>query len=111
MKLLAYLKHLKNPNLIAVVIALISTGFLRLQLFSGLPETDGGLYTFVSQYIYHALINGQDLKGIVLSLYSLMTAWVYGLEVNQFILLRLIDGLVAIAASIILFRVILKERR
>jgi len=109
MKLLAHLKHLKNPNLIAVVIALISTGFLRLQLFTGLPETDSGLYTFANQYIYHALINGQDLKGMPLSLYSLMTAWVYGLEVNQFILLRLIDGLVAIAASIILFRVILKE--
>jgi len=109
MKLLAYLKHLKNPTLLAVVIALISTGFLRLQLFTGLPETDSGLYTFTNQYIYHALINGQDLKGMSLSLYSLMTAWVYGLEVNQFILLRLIDGLVAIAASIILFRVILKE--
>jgi hypothetical protein len=36
-------------------------------------------------------------------------AWVYGFEVNQFILLRLIDGLVAVAASIILFKVILKE--
>ena len=46
---------------------------------------------------------------MTLSLYQFMTAWVYGLEVNQYILLRLIDGLVAVAASIILFKVILKE--
>ena len=39
----------------------------------------------------------------------MMTYWVYGLDVNQYILLRLIDGLVAITASIILFKVILKE--
>ena len=46
---------------------------------------------------------------MTLSLYQFMTAWVYGFEVNQYILLRLIDGLVAVAASIILFKVILKE--
>jgi hypothetical protein len=38
-----------------------------------------------------------------------MSSWVYSLEVNQYVLLRLIDGLIAIAASIILFKVILKD--
>ena len=94
---------------IAIAVAILTTGFLRLQLFSGVPESDGGFYTLHSQYIYYALTHGQDLKTMTLSLYQFMTAWVYGFEVNQYILLRLIDGLVAVAASIILFKVILKE--
>ena len=95
--------------IIAVTIAILTTGFLRLQLFSGLPEIDGGLYTFLSQYFYYRLIDGEALKNMTLHLYPMLTSWVYGLDVNQYILLRLIDGLVAIAASIVLFKVILKE--
>ena len=108
-KILTYKEHLKNPNLIAVVIALLTTGSSRLQFSLGLPSTDSGLYSSVAQYIYYALNNGEDLKSMVLHLYQMMTFWVYGLEVNQIILLRLIDGLIAVAASIILFKVILKE--
>ena len=94
---------------IALTVAILTTGFLRLQLFTGLPETDGGFYTFINQYIYHALSNGKDIKGIPIHLYQMLTYWVHALDVNQYILLRLIDGLVAIAASIIFFKVILKE--
>ena len=94
---------------IAITVAILTTGFLRLQLLTGLPETDGGEYTFASQYIYYALINGEPLRGMPLFLYQLMTSWVYGLEVNQYIFLRVLDGLVAVVASIILFKVILKE--
>ena len=94
---------------IAIIIAILTTGFLRLQLFSGVPEPDGGYYTFHSQYIHYALTHGQDLKDMGLFLYQFMTAWVYGFDLNQYISLRLIDGLIAITASIILFKVILKE--
>ena len=94
---------------IAITVAILTTGFLRLQLFSGLPEGDGGFYTFGSQYIYSVLSSGGTFKNILLFVYQFITAWVYGFEVNQYILLRLIDGLVAVAASIILFKVILKE--
>ena len=97
------------PLLIIIALSILTTGFLRLQLFSGIPEIDGGVYTFSSQYFYYALSNGVILKGMSLHLYPLVTSWVYGFEVNQFVLLRLIDGLVAISASIILFKVILKE--
>ena len=91
----------KTPQLcIAIIIAILTTGFLRLQLFSGVPEADGGFYTFHNQYIHYALTNGQDLKNMVLNIYALITAWVYEFEVNQYILLRLIDGLIAVAASI-----------
>ena len=94
---------------IAIIIAILTTGFLRLQLFSGVPEPDGGFYTFNSQYIYYALTHGQDLNAMTLNLYPFMTAWVYGFDVNQYISLRLIDGLVAVAASVVFFKVILKE--
>ena len=95
--------------LIATTVAILTTGFLRLQLFSGVPDVDGGFYTFHAQYIHYALTHGQDLKTMTLNLYQFMTAWVYGFEVNQYILLRLIDGLVAVAASAVFFKVILKE--
>ena len=88
----------------AIAVAILTTGFLRLQLASGMPEIDGGFYTFGSQYIYYTLINGEALKGTPLFLYQFMTSWVYAFELNQIILLRLIDGLVAIFASIVLFK-------
>ena len=43
----------------AFSVAILITGFLRLQLFTALPESDGGLHTFVTQYIYHLLSNGE----------------------------------------------------
>ena len=46
---------------------------------------------------------------MTIQLYQMMTFWLYGLEVNQYISLRLIDGLLAVAASFIFFKVILKE--
>jgi hypothetical protein len=97
----------------AFSVAILITGFLRLQLFSGLPNSDDGFYTFSSQLFWESLFALKDLESRLflgtLDLYPFMTSWVFGLEVNQYILLRLIDGLVAITASIIFFKVILKE--
>ena len=102
-----------TPNtfhlLIAIILAILTTGFLRLQLLNGHPSSDSGFYTFNAQYVYNVLSNGETLKELALALYPMLTSWVYGLDVNQYVLLRLIDGLVAIAASIVLFKVVLKE--
>ena len=102
-----------TPNtfhlLIAITVAILTTGFLRLQLLNGLPGSDSGFYTFHAQYIYNVLSNGGTVKDMFIMLYPMLTSWVYGLDVNQYILLRMIDGLVAVAASIVLFKVILKE--
>ena len=107
------LNNIITPKLrhffIAIIVAVLTTGFLRLQLFSGFPESDGGLNTFINQYIYYALNNSQSLKAMTVNLYQFMTHWVYAFDVNQYIVLRLIDGLVAVIASIIFFKVILKE--
>ena len=108
-KILAYKGHLKNPNLIAVVIAILTTGFLRLQVMVYAPASDAGYHTFVSQWLFNAISQDILIKDSKLFLYTFMTSWVYGLDVNQIILLRIIDCFVAIAASIVLFKVILKE--
>jgi len=101
--------YLKNPNLIAVAIVMFTTGFLRLQAVVSSPDSDGGYYVFACQWIFNAITQNIVIKDSQLYLYQFLTAWVYGLEVNQIILLRFIDGLIAIAASLVLFKVILKE--
>jgi len=106
---MTYLEYLKNPTLIAVVIAILTTGFLRLQVMVFPPDSDAGIYTFASQWFFNAITQDIPIKDSKLYLYQFMTAWVYGLDVNQIILLRIIDCFVAIAASIVLFNVILKE--
>jgi len=100
----------KSLNLLlAIIIAVSTTGFLRLQLVTGLPQVDGGMYSFISQYFYYIFINDGIINDATLFLYQFMTAWVYGFDINQSIMLRVIDGLVAITASIVLFKIILKE--
>ncbi|MDC6484632.1 hypothetical protein PQZ09_01695 [Methylophilaceae bacterium] len=108
-KIITYLECVKHPTFIAVVIALLTTGFLRLQVIGYPPASDSGIYTFVSQWIYNAISQDIAIKDSKLFLYQFMTAWVYGFEVNQIILLRIIDGAIAIVASIVLIKVILKE--
>ena len=102
-----------SPNtfhlLIAITVAILTTGFLRSQTMVYPPASDSGLYTFASQWIFNAITQDILIKDLPLYLYQFMTTWVYGLDVNQIILLRIIDCFVAIAASIVLFKVILKE--
>jgi len=96
--------------IIAIIICILTTGLLRLQLMPMTPETDGGINTFVNQFIYSNMSNGNKLNGIMpLHLYSHLTAWVYSLNINQYMLLKVIDGFVAVLASILFFKVILKE--
>ena len=50
----------KGLNLfLAIIIAVLTTGFLRLQLVSGLPQVDEGMYSFVSQYFIDYKVNGK----------------------------------------------------
>ena len=106
---LPYLKYLKNPNLIAVLLAILTTGFLRSQLMLAPPASDSGYYAFACQWFFNSITQGVTIKDSQLYLYQFMTAWVYGLDINQIVLLKIIDCFVAIVASIVLFNVILKE--
>ena len=91
-------------TLIAILVAILTTGYLRIHFISFYPETDGGIYSFYSQYFYSVLSNGENIDPISpVVLYSLITSWVYGLEINQFIALRWIDLCLAVIASIVFF--------
>ena len=57
-----YLEYLKNPNLIAVLIAILTTGFLRSQVMVYPPASDSGLYTFASQWIFNAIAQDTVIK-------------------------------------------------
>tara|TARA_B110000003_G_scaffold168842_2_gene168758 strand:- start:50 stop:1642 length:1593 start_codon:yes stop_codon:yes gene_type:complete len=102
--------HKSYNLLIAILVAILTTGFLRIHWITFLPEPDGGLYTFFSQYFFSRLANGELIEpGYPIALYSFLTSWVYGLEINQYIALRWIDLCLAVTASILFFKVIEKE--
>jgi len=107
------MKKLLYKNLstvIAILVAILTTGYLRVHYIPFLPEPDGGLYTYYSQYFYTVLTKGEFISSnYPVALYSLLTSWVYGLDINQYIALRWIDLCLAVTASILFFKVIEKE--
>jgi len=96
--------------LIAIIVAIFTAGYLRVHFVTFFPEPDGGLYTYLVQEIHAALSNGKNIpSNMPLAIYPLITSWVFSLEINQYIALRWIDLLVAIAASFLFYKIILKE--
>ena len=49
---------------IAFSIAIFTTGFLRLQLFSGLPSSDDGYYVYSSQRYWETIFGGLKSKSL-----------------------------------------------
>ena len=104
------INHKTLSTLIAILVAIFTTGYLRIHWIPFLPESDGGLYTFFSQYFYTTLANGEVIApSYPIALYSLLTSWVYGLDINQYMALRWIDLCLAVIASTLFFKVIEKE--
>ena len=96
--------------LIAIVLAIFTAGYLRVHYITFFPEPDGGFYTFFAQEIHAALSNGQNISSdMPLSLYPLFTSWIFSFEINQYIALRWIDLLLAVVASVLFYKIILKE--
>ena len=93
--------------IIATLVAIFTTGWMRVHLIPWGPEMDGGWYTFIAQYFYQMWPNIPS--EVPFSFYSLITSWVYGVEINQWMALRWIDLCLAVIASIIFFKVIIKE--
>ena len=104
------INHKTLSTLIAILVAIFTTGYLRIHWIPFLPESDGGVYTFFSQYFYTTLANGELIvPNYPIALYSLLTSWVYGLDINQYMALRWIDLCLAVIASTLFFKVIEKE--
>ena len=92
---------------IATLVAIFTTGWMRVHLIPFGVEQDGGNNTFVTYYFYQMFPNIPSEP--TLALYPAITSWVYGLEINQYMALRWIDLCLAVIASIIFFKVIIKE--
>tara|TARA_B100001175_G_C19475498_1_gene624106 strand:+ start:128 stop:1729 length:1602 start_codon:yes stop_codon:yes gene_type:complete len=93
--------------LVASLVAIFTTGWMRVHLIPWGVESDGGTYTFMAYYFYQMFPNIPS--EMPLFLYSTITSWVYALEINQWMALRWIDLCLAVIASIIFFKVIIKE--
>ncbi|MGO4267844.1 MULTISPECIES: hypothetical protein [unclassified Stenotrophomonas] len=84
----------------------------RLAGLSELPTTDEGYYAYFGMRIASAWAGGHGLPADgYLMLYPLMTAWVFELPENPFVLLRMIDLLVAMAAGLLFFVMLRRESR
>ena len=98
------INHKNLSTVIAILVAIFTTGYLRIHWIPFLPESDGGLYTFFSQYFYTTLANGEVIApSYPIALYSLLTSWVYELDINQYMALRWIDLCLAVIASTLFF--------
>lgn len=103
------LKHKTRFSLCFIVIA-FATIFPRICLIGGLPKTDEGYYAYWAQLTfnsiekYHSLAN----EGPIM-LYPMLCSWVFAFSANHIVLLRFIDVFIAIIASLLLYKIIVKE--
>ncbi|MDR1350027.1 MAG: hypothetical protein LBJ59_04465 [Zoogloeaceae bacterium] len=94
--------------LLSVILA--GTAFPRLMLSGGFPRTDDGYYVYVAQYLHHYIAGGYGMPDTGgLSLYPLLNAWVFSLNYNPFIALRLVDLVVAVFAAILFYAMLKNE--
>ncbi|MDR3157745.1 MAG: hypothetical protein LBU11_01780 [Zoogloeaceae bacterium] len=77
-------------------------------MFLGLfPASDEGYYAYAAQQIHHSLVNGQGIPDSGgLSLYPMLCSWVFSLQYNPMIALRLIDLGVAIVMAFLWYKVL-----
>lgn len=105
-------KHLPGegshtPTIVVVLMTIFAAAIPRLMLIGGLPATDEGVFAYFAQILHASLSAGSGLPDTgPLMLYPLLLNWVFALDANHLIALRLVDMLVAVAAGYALFRVI-----
>jgi len=88
--------------LVSIAFAVLLPRWLAL---GSLPFTDEGYYAFYSQIIHSYLVTEHRLPDAgPLSVYPLVSAWVYATGANPLLLLRIQDAGVAIIAAYALFR-------
>ena len=92
----------------AFVIA--SVLYPRLILLGGFPATDEGVYAFFAQLIHANFAQGRGLLDFgTLQLYPLLLSWVFALDLNHLMLLRVVDMGFALLASWLLYRIMAEE--
>jgi len=95
---------------LAFIAILAATIFPRLMVLGGLPTTDEGFYAYQAQVIHSTLTAGEGLPNDgFLAIYPMLLSWVFEFTANHFVLLRLVDLVVAAVAAYILFLVLKRE--
>lgn len=100
----------QNSLLWHYILVILLTLTLRLLLIGGPPTTDEGIYAFNAFFIHlnqesNSLIPNKGL----LSLYAIATSWIFNLDLNHLILLRLVDAIIASIAGLLLYITIKNE--
>lgn len=102
--------HLEAPGKWALILAAVA--FPRLMVSGSLPSTDEGVLAYFAQIAHASLASGNGLPDTgPLVLYSILLSWVFALDTNHIVALRLLDLAVALVASSILYDVIVRESR
>ncbi|MDR2366227.1 MAG: glycosyltransferase family 39 protein [Zoogloeaceae bacterium] len=71
------------------------------------PVSDEGYYAYVAQQIHHSLANGEGIPNHGgLSFYPMLCSWVFSLQYNPMISLRLIDFGAAVGMAFLLYKVL-----
>ena len=87
-----------------------ATLYPRIMLLGGYPATDEGIFAFAAQQAHLSLAAGLGLPDFwPLMAYPLLVSWVYAFDLNHFLLLRLVDMVVALVVAALLYRVAAKE--
>jgi hypothetical protein len=93
--------------LLSVILA--GTIFPRRMVLGYYPRTDEGAYGFSAQLIHHSLANGNGIPDYgTLAFYPMLCSWVFSLDYNPMISLRLIDLGAAMLMTFLFYRVLAK---
>ncbi|MDR0673087.1 MAG: hypothetical protein LBF93_05375 [Zoogloeaceae bacterium] len=88
-------------------VILAGTVFPRLMLLGRTPVSDEGYYTYVAQQIYRSLANGEGIPDVGgLSFYPMLCSWVFSLQYNPLVTLRLIDLGMAVIMAFLWYKVL-----
>lgn len=101
-----------TPTILVVLIVIIAVALPRFTMVGGLPTSDEGFYAYYAQAIQASLTAGRGLPDTgTLMLYPLLVNWVFSLNINSLVALRLVDMLVALLSGYALYRIIEVESR
>jgi len=97
----------RTPAALVLIVAILAVALPRILVVGALPTTDEGFYAYYAQIIHASLAGGHGLPDTgPLMLYPALVSWVFALDFNPIISLRIVDMLAAIGAGYALFRVI-----
>jgi hypothetical protein len=95
---------------LSAALVVIATLYPRMALLGGLPFTDEGFYGATAQFIHASIAAGAGLPDHgLLDVYPTLLSWIFSLDGNPLLLLRLADMLVAIVAGWLLLGIAQRE--